>query len=172
VARGDSPRINAAKALVEAYAEVAPVGDPIADWREARRLLDDIQALNELYRTVRLVRLFRATDALASGLAARWLNSSNYAGASSLVRRILDQERLTAADRDPHGCVLMNMHKAKGKEFNGVVLVEGAFKSGFFDERYEKSPYDRSRRLLRVALTRARTLVTLVRPHGARPLVD
>jgi DNA helicase-2/ATP-dependent DNA helicase PcrA len=65
----------------------------------------------------------------------------------------------------------MNMHKSKGKEFDGVVLVEGAFKSGFFNER-EKPPFEPSRRLLRVGLTRARTLVTIVRPQKARPLVD
>jgi DNA helicase-2/ATP-dependent DNA helicase PcrA len=172
VAHGNTPRIKAAKALVAAYATgITQVGDPVADWREARRQLREIQGLNELFREVRLVRLFRATDALASALAARWLESSSYAGASTLVKRILDQERLIAAERDPQGCILMNMHKAKGKEFDGVVLVEGAFKSGFFDERYEKPPYERSRRLLRVALTRARTLVTIVRPRGARPLV-
>jgi DNA helicase II / ATP-dependent DNA helicase PcrA len=32
----------------------------------------------------------------------------------------------------------MTMHKSNGKEFNGAVLVEGAFKSGFFNERAEK----------------------------------
>jgi DNA helicase-2/ATP-dependent DNA helicase PcrA len=89
-----------------------------------------------------------------------------------MVKRILDQERLIAAERDPHGCILMNMHKAKGKEFDGVVLVEGAFKSRFLDERNEVAPFEGSRRLLRVGLTRARTLVTIVRPQHARPLVD
>ena len=147
-------------------------GEPVGDWKSARRLLQNIPALNELFREVRLVRLLRATDALASGLGDRWLASSSYAGASDLVRRILEQERLVAAERDPQGCILMNMHKAKGKEFDGVVLVEGAFKSGFFDERTEQAPFERSRRLLRVGLTRARTLVTIVRPQNARPLVD
>ena len=54
------------------------------------------------------------------------------------MKRILEQERLIAAERDPHGCILMNMHKAKGKEFDGVVLVEGAFKSSFFDETHRE----------------------------------
>ena len=173
VAKGEEPRIKAAKGLVGAHAAgIKLIGEPVADWRAARRLFQDISALNELFREVRLVRLFRATDALASGLGERWLASSSYAGASDLVRRILEQERLIAAERDSRGCILMNMHKAKGKEFDGVVLVEGAFKSGFFDERTEQAPFERSRRLLRVALTRARTLVTIVRPQKARPLVD
>jgi len=173
VAKGEEPRIKAAKALVAAHgASIKLIGEPVADWREARRILQDIPALNELFREVRLVRLFRATDALAAGLGDRWRASSSYAGASDLVKRILEQERLMAAERDPQGCVLMNMHKAKGKEFDGVVLVEGAFKSGFFDERTEKAPFERSRRLLRVGLTRARTLVTIVRPQNPRPLID
>lgn len=160
VATGEGPRINAAKALVAVYkAGIDLVGEPVADWKAARWVLHDIPALNELFREARLVRLFRATDALASGLGERWLALSSYAGASELVKRILEQERLVAAERDPQGCILMNMHKAKGKEFDGVVLVEGAFKSSFFDERNEQPPFERSRRLLRVGLTRARTLV-------------
>ncbi len=172
VEKGEPPRINAAKELVAAHATgVELIGDPVADWKVARRVLQDVPALAELFREVRLVRLFRATDALASGLGERWLATGSYAGVSELVKRILEQERLIAVERDPQGCVLMNMHKSKGKEFDAVVLVEGAFKSGFFNER-EKPPFEPSRRLLRVGLTRARTLVTIVRPRKARPLVD
>lgn len=173
VSRGEKPRIKAAKEFVSAHAVgIDLIGEPVADWKAARQLLKNCPALNELFRAVRLVRLFRATDALASGLAERWLASSSYAGASDLVRHILEQERLVAAERDPKGCILMNIHKAKGKEFDGVVMVEGAYKSSFFDERNEQPPFERSRRLLRVGLTRARTHVTLVRPQNARPLVD
>lgn len=172
VAKGEAPRIQAAKALAAAHsAGVMLTGEPVADWRTARRLLQDVPALNEIFREVRLVRLFRATDALASGLSDRWLASSTYVSASDLVRRILERERLVAAERDPQGCVLMNMHKAKGKEFDGVVLVEGIHKSPFFSS-YEAPPHQHSRRLLRVGITRARTLVTIVRPQNARPLVD
>jgi DNA helicase-2/ATP-dependent DNA helicase PcrA len=131
----------------------------------------DINALNELFREVRLVRLFRATDALATGLAELWLESASYRGATDIVRSILDHERLTGADRDPRGCSLMSIHKAKGKEFDAVVLVEGVYKSPFFNTRREPPPYVDSRRLLRVGLTRARSLVTVLRPRGAPNLV-
>ena len=158
--------------IVARLAGVGLVGDFVIDWRTARRVLQAIEPLAELFRAVRLVRLFRATDALASGLADCWLSSGTYTGASDLVKRILEHERLLASERDPQGCILMNMHKAKGKEFDGVVLVEGQFRSSFFDERNEAPPFERSRRLLRVGLTRARALVTLVRPQQARPLID
>jgi DNA helicase-2/ATP-dependent DNA helicase PcrA len=173
VASEETPRIKAAKELLAAHQSgIQMVGDPVADWKSARRVLQEISALGELYREVRLVRLFRATDALASGLSNRWLATGSYEGVSDLVKGILEQEKLIAVERDPRGCILMNIHKSKGKEFDGVVLIEGAFKSHFFDERKEVSPYERSRRLLRVGLTRARHRVTILRPQGARPLVD
>lgn len=164
-------RLKAAKDLVAARAtSPAYAGDPVEDWKRARRVLQDIRALNELFREARLVRLFRATDALAAGLAAQWLASGTYHGAADLVKRVLDRERLVGADRDPRGCVLMTIHKSKGKEFDGVVLVEGHFESPFFDNR-EGPPHQRSRRLLRVGITRARRQVTIVRPQGAAALV-
>ena len=168
-----NPRIKAGRELVYLAAEgLHFIGNPVEDWRRARRVLYDIKALNELFREARLVRLFRVTDALATGLSDLWLSQGSYAGAADLVKRTLDRERLLAADSDPEGCMLKTIHKSKGKEYDGVVLVEGAYKSTFLDQNREKPPYPGSRRLLRVGITRARSLVTLVRPHGAHPLVD
>lgn len=169
---GKAPKIKAGKELAAVAGNGFEfAGDPVDDWRKARRVLQEIGALNELFREARLVRMFRATDALGTGLSELWLSQGDYAGASDLVKRILDRERLLAADRDPQGCVLMTIHKAKGKEFDGVVLVEGAFVSQFFDTNREQAPYQRSRRLLRVGITRARSRVTIVRPQGATALV-
>ena len=173
VASGGNPRIKAGKELVRLAGDgLTFFGDPVADWLRARRVLHDISALNELSREARLVRLFRATDALATGLADLWLSAGTYAGAADLVKRTLDREHLLAVDRDPQGCMLMTIHKSKGKEFDGVVLVEGAYVSLFFDQNREAPPYQRSRRLLRVGIARSRSQVTLVRPVGASPLVD
>lgn len=168
-----TPRINAAKALITAFESgVKFVGDPVGDWRTARKLLDDISYLNELFREARMVRLFRATDAVGSGLADLWLQSGHYGGARTLVSETLEYERLIAADQEPRGCVLMSMHKSKGKEFDGVVIVEGRFSGVFFDENREQPPFERTRRLLRVAITRARTHVTIVRPNNAPALTQ
>jgi DNA helicase-2/ATP-dependent DNA helicase PcrA len=146
------------------------LGDPVADWRAASRVLAQTPALVEIQRQVRLVRLFRATDALGQGLADSWVATGGSAGTTVLVKKVLDQERLISSEQDPQGVLVMNIHKSKGKEFDGVILVEGAFKSSFFDIRTEKAPYPQSRRLLRVAITRARQRVAIIRPANSLPL--
>jgi DNA helicase II / ATP-dependent DNA helicase PcrA len=172
VRNAETPRIKAAKEMVAALVKsVIFIGDPVVDWRAARQLLNDITTLRELFREARMVRLFRAGDALGSGLADFWLQQGHYGGAAAFVARTLEHERLISADQDPKGCLLMTMHKSKGKEFDGVVLVEGPFAGPFLDTKRERPPFERSRRLLRVGITRAKTHVTLVRPNGATPLV-
>lgn len=146
-------------------------GDPVADWRQVRGLFQDHNDLRELFGQVRMVRLFRATDALATALGSLWAERGAYAGAAQGVRRVLDHERLIGAEREPHGCTLMTMHKSKGKEFDGVVIVEG-FRGGPLLRLDEAPHYAGSRRLLRVGITRARKLVVLVRPQGAQALVQ
>jgi DNA helicase-2/ATP-dependent DNA helicase PcrA len=118
-----------------------------------------------------MVRLFRATDTLSTVLGSLWAEQASYTGAAQRVRRILDQETLLGADREPRGCVLMTLHESKEKEFDGVVIVEG-FRGGALLRPDEAPLYEPSRRLLRVGITRARKLVVLVRPQGAPILVS
>jgi ATP-dependent exoDNAse (exonuclease V) beta subunit len=73
-----------------------------------------------------MMRLFRARDEVGGTLATSWLATGGYAGAQRAVELALDRQVLMSADREPTGCVLMSIHKSKGKEFDGVILVEGA----------------------------------------------
>ena len=167
---GKSASLKAVKELLaRAQTGMSFAGDPVQDWKRAWEPSRDTPAFAEIHREARIVRLFRATDALASGLAAKWLSQGSY-GASDFVKRVLDRERLIAADREPDGCVLMTMHKVKAKEFDGVLLVEGAHESPFFDSR-EKPPHPHSRRLLRVGITRAKAYVSVLQPFGTPSLV-
>lgn len=125
----------------------------------------------EIQRHSRLVRLFRASGEIGPQLAEQWLKSGSYRGAREIVRRAIDQATLSSVRSDPRGVVLMTMHKSKGKEFDGVVLVEGAHTSPFLNANRETPPYNESRRLLRVGITRARKRVVILRPNGALPLV-
>lgn len=158
---------EAPRLLVEAAEQTLLLtGNPVEDWRIARAVISKIQALSELAETSRMLRLFRATDTLSAGLQQLWLRQGNYLGASSWLRRAIERERLSEGYRPVSGCVLMNMHKSKGKEFDGVLIVEWRYPPLIQDGREE----EQSRRLLRVAITRARHRVVLVRPYGATPL--
>ena len=77
---------------------------------------------------------------------------------------------LQSDQRDPRGCVLMTIHKAKGKEFDGVLLVEGQYRGSFFRDQETEAQRAAARRLLFVGITRARHQVVIVRPLGASAL--
>lgn len=145
-------------------------GDPIKDWLVARSILKSVDHLDDVFSDASMVRLFGAREMMVAGLADLWLSQGSYGGATRRVADVLDQQRLLEAERIPRGCLLMTIHKSKGKEFDGVVLVEGAHRSPFFDTAREDPPYEKSRRLIRVGVTRARHFVFVVRPHGATPL--
>ena len=142
------------------------VGEPTADWRNAMKVLESTAGMEDVVQSARMVRQFRASDSLSSDLAELWLRSGHYEGAVGIVEQQLSNEQVAALEHDHRGCIVMTMHKSKGKEFDGVILVEGSYAGRFFPDN-ERPPHLRSRRLLRVALTRAKRKVIILRPHSA-----
>lgn len=170
--RGEGQRLKSTKALTASYdSGLALQGDPARDWLQARDLLGAGNDLSDLLANAKFVRLFRATDEIGIRLASAWDLRGSYGRAIDLVRRALEAGRLQADQRDPRGCVLMTIHKAKGKEFDGVLLVEGQYKGSFFRDTDTEAQRAAARRLLRVGITRARHQVVIVRPQGAPVLV-
>jgi DNA helicase-2/ATP-dependent DNA helicase PcrA len=171
VESGEKTRVRAVTDLSDACSrKVQFVGDPPSDWMQARAILASTSGLSDIHTNVRFLRLFRAGDEIGSRLTDQWLNTGSYRDARNIVRRALDMRQVMDVQLEPSGVNLMTLHKSKGKEFDGVVIVEGAYRSKFFDDVHEFPPYEASRRLLRVGITRARRRVVLVRPQGALPL--
>jgi DNA helicase-2/ATP-dependent DNA helicase PcrA len=163
-------KAKTAKALIAFYNNgISLAGQPVADWQTARALLTGSAELDELFKQVRLLRLLKATDLFAWVLMEAW-DSVSYADAAGAIRRALGNESLTASRQETAQVSLMSMHRSKGKEFDGVVIVEGTYTAKLLDTGWDTKRTDESRRLTRVAITRARHAVVLVRPDDGLPL--
>ena len=65
------------------------------------------------------------------------------------------------------GLLLLTAHRAKGLEFDHVVILDGSW--GLDESRYRTQDPGEMRRLYYVAMTRARQTLTLLRMSAARP---
>lgn len=168
---GKTVRTKTGKTIVAAY-DAGPefTGNPVTDWQLARGRLHGATELEEVFSKARLLRLFRATDALAWGLQEIWDGQASYPGAAATVRRILADEMIAGRPAEPQPVTLMNMYKSKGKEFDAVIIVEGLHRDRLLDNGWDAKRVLRNRRVLRVAMTRARHAVLFVRPPDALPL--
>lgn len=96
-----------------------------------------------------------------------FVDTGSYAGAADLAAEEFMREKLLGSDADDGGRLLMSLHKAKGREFDVVVIVDGPTPRDRLvlgvDSLDDNFP--RSRRLLHMAITRARTCATLLTPQ-------
>lgn len=82
----------------------------------------------------------------------------------------LHEHRAYVQGSEEPGWDVRSTDATKGKEFDGVVIVEGQYAGAFFNEKRERPPFAATRRLLRVGITRAHHQVVLVRRSAAPPL--
>ncbi|MGK8505280.1 3'-5' exonuclease [Nocardia asiatica] len=143
-------------------------GQPVHDWRITRNRLAGSVELDEIFKQARLLRLLHATDTLAWALLDAWDGATSYRNAADVVRVALADEVVNAARVELPLVSVMTIHKAKGKEFDAVVIAEGRPQGTLLSE--DPNDQDADRRVLRVAITRARHFVGFVRPHDAPSL--
>jgi DNA helicase-2/ATP-dependent DNA helicase PcrA len=163
IGEGRTPAAKAAKVLLERFDSPTDLtGQPVRDWQAARARLSGSAELEEVFRQARLLRLLRATDAIAWALMESWDGVGSYRRAADVVRVALAEEAVNMTRQDPPLVSVMTMHKSKGKEFDAVVILEGRHQGQLFSE--DPKDHDADRRLLRVAITRARHMTMFVRP--------
>ncbi|MFE6611492.1 UvrD-helicase domain-containing protein [Amycolatopsis sp. NPDC057786] len=169
---GKTPLSKTGKLVIEeADKGIQLTGNPVTDWQLARARLRGSKELREIFDKARMLRLLHATDALAWGLTDAWDGQASYPGAAEIVRRVLAEELIDGRPAEPRAVTLMNMHKSKGKEFDGVVIAEGLYTPKLVDPDWSDKRIVQQRRVIRVAITRARHRVFFVRPKNAIPLV-
>jgi DNA helicase-2/ATP-dependent DNA helicase PcrA len=170
-------------AVLDVYDQTRSVvfsGNPDTDWRAIRRVLDQgpCPRLRTVADHVRNVRLLDRGAQLRQALSQDWRANGAYRNALEIVRQTFVQEHFAMAHRPETGVVVMNMHKAKGKQFDEVIIFDGwprivGRKIMSNPDRIVRSnsrehDNDQARQNFRVSVTRGKTLTTILTPRQDR----
>ena len=138
-------------------------GDPKKDWLQIRRILrnSEVSELKAVDNAVQYLMAFNRGKKISEGLSQTWRENGEYRNARSILEKALSEIQLFSDDTDIRGIHVMTLHKAKGKEFDGVIIFDESRISPLLYGN-KKHPYTRCRKLLRVGITRARSHVFLL----------
>jgi DNA helicase II / ATP-dependent DNA helicase PcrA len=110
---------------------------------------------------------FNRGKRIGASLRASWELAGSYLKARDALDNALAQDLILDGVDDPDGIQVMTIHKAKGKQFDGVIVLRRETHNGQqlisnFVWRGDAPPYRRSRKILMVAVTRAKVHTMLV----------
>lgn len=159
-ARGTASRLLAALRQLRQHEFT---GEPKRDWVDARRMLHDAggDQLQSIAQDAEQLIAFQRGRRIASSLAELWQTTGTYRGARGALDAALAEDQLLSGGNDLHGIHVMTIHKAKGKEFDAAILFDDPNSSPLLSGQ-ENPPHPRSRKLVRVGITRARHHVLML----------
>ena len=164
---------KAASGLIQNTLSLSLSGDPRVDWAKIKRLLrDSLQPeIQRCATNLDYLIAFNRGKLIAGNLAAMWMEHGAYLRAREALEKALVEDQLIAGADDLSGVHVMTIHKSKGKQFDAVIIVREGQQIGLREWRStmvwrdDPAPHFRSRKILRVAITRAQTRVLLLEPH-------
>ena len=153
-------------------------GEPDRDWLTVRDLFAECNCkrLQEIATEVRSINLLNRGTLLREALSQDWRENGRYPNALSIVRQAFVREHFATNSKPETGIAVMNMHKAKGKQFDEVIIFEGwpRYKNNNIISNSDRivrgnsvmNVDDQTRHNLRVSITRAKSHTTLLTPEG------
>ena len=174
--RSNSILINIMKVYTEVY-QLILTGDPENDWKSVRRVMEEgsCSRIKEAAQEARNIRLLDRGTQLRQELARDWLDNGSYRNALAIMKQALIREHFSTSAKPESGVVVMNMHKAKGKQFDEVIIFEGwpIYNKGTLLHNLERIVHfnsmdradDQTRQNLRVSITRSKYRTTILTPQ-------
>lgn len=138
-------------------------GNIIKDWQLILELIAQCHSdyLLCIANDAKYVRLLQRGTQLHSSLDGIWRKLHTYQGAVDAVSDALTQEHFAMSTKKWSGVNVMTIHKAKGKEFDEVIIYEGLYQNRIVSR---PDRIDQARLNLRVAVTRARRHALILTP--------
>ncbi|EKC7891401.1 UvrD-helicase domain-containing protein, partial [Pseudomonas aeruginosa] len=175
IAGGKPPKTNlarSAEALIDGAAGLVLTGDPGRDWIQIKTLLyrTGVTEFKQVAGALDYLIAFNRGKRISVSLSEMWMMTGAYTTARQGLDNALVQDQLLADGNDTQGIHVMTIHKSKGKQFDAVILVRESIRQGAREFRSslvwrgDEAPYDRSRKILRVGITRARRYVLMLEP--------
>jgi len=144
-------------------------GDPARDWIFVKK---NLRASGEgmllaVAQHLDYLVAFDRGKRISVNLSSSWEATGTYLRAREAVDKALAQDLILDGLDDPDGIQVMTIHKAKGKQFDGVIVLRRESHNGThlisnFIWRGDLPPYRRSRKILMVAVTRAKVHTMMV----------
>lgn len=155
--------VDECREISDASNQVVFTGDVATDWINVRELFasKESECFRKVYKDSLLIKLLRKGSLLNSTLGRLWRENGSYKGATEAVKNAIVQEHFATSIKTWRGINVMTIHKSKGKEFDEVIIIDGAFPG---QRIVYKEDVDRARLNLRVAVTRARSDVIILTP--------
>ncbi|HGW5537227.1 TPA: UvrD-helicase domain-containing protein [Pseudomonas aeruginosa] len=175
IAGGKPPKTKlarSAEALINGAAGLVLTGDPGRDWIQIKTLLyrTGVTEFKQVAGALDYLIAFNRGKRISASLSEMWMTTGAYTTARQGLDNALVQDQLLADGNDTQGIHVMTIHKSKGKQFDAVILVRESIRQGAREFRSslvwrgDEAPYDRSRKILRVGITRARRYVLMLEP--------
>lgn len=166
--------VNAVRSVVQSCLDKPHTGKPGDDWSRVKRLLRAAGSpeLDEVAEALDYLVAYNRGQRISSNLSELWMTNDHYGGAQQALADALAQEQLISAGDALKGIHVMNIHKCKGKQFDGIVLYRAQHNSPFVWPN-DQPPYAKSRRVLHVAISRARKFVLIIdEAYSECPILD
>ena len=153
------------------------LGDPEKDWSSVREILQtsDCWRLQEIAEKVKNIRILSRGTRLREALSQTWRETGAYTDALDMVRKSLAQEHFARSSKPETGVVVMNMHKAKGHQFDEVIIFEGwprrrkgkitSNSDRIVRGNIKQNDSSYARQNLYVSITRAKVRTTIMTPR-------